>query len=189
MEKTETNDNDKKILISGTNNRYLIKRANRIKNEIKKREVINKYNLNPIFLNHDKQINLIKEIYSNHNQDENNLVKNILKQEIEKKLSSYRHQDLIKNKYNESLFLDIDTIMQKLIDTSMQCFYCNCPVVILYEIVRELTQWTIDRIDNDNGHNKDNFVIACLNCNIKRRNINSNKFLFTKQLNLIKTDR
>jgi hypothetical protein len=29
-------------------------------------------------------------------------------------------------------------------------------------------------------------VIACLNCNIKRRNTNSNKFLFTKQLNLIK---
>ena len=70
----------------------------------------------------------------------------------------------------------------------MYCFYCKCELHILYEIVRELTQWTIDRINNDEGHNKDNFVIACLNCNIKRRNINSNKFLFTKQLLLVKKD-
>jgi len=70
----------------------------------------------------------------------------------------------------------------------MYCFYCKCELHILYEIVRELTQWTVDRINNDEGHNKDNFVISCLNCNIKRRNISSNKFLFTKQLHLVKKD-
>jgi hypothetical protein len=181
-------DNDKKILITGTNNRYLIKRANRVKNEIKKRAIVNKYNINPIFLNYDNQLQLIKEIYNNDNQNENMQVKTILKQEIERKLSSYKQQDLLKKKYNENQFLDIDTTIKKIIDVNMCCFYCNCQVIILYEIVRELTQWSVDRINNDEGHNKDNFVIACLNCNIKRRNTNSNKFLFTKQLNLIKTD-
>ena len=68
----------------------------------------------------------------------------------------------------------------------MQCYYCKCNVLILYEIVRELTQWTVDRINNEEGHNKENFVISCLNCNIKRRNTDSKKFLFTKQLNLVK---
>jgi len=61
-------------------------------------------------------------------------------------------------------------------------------MLVLYEIVREMTQWSIDRINNSEGHNQDNFVVACLNCNIKRRNTNSNKFLFTKNLNLVKID-
>ena len=182
-------ESNKRILITGTNNRYLIKRANRVKNEVKKREIMNKYNINPIFLNYEKQMQLIKEMYDKTNQEGMLQEKNILNQEIERKMSSYKQQDLLKNKYNDTEFIDIDSILKKLIDTDMQCYYCKCQVLVLYEIVRELTQWSVDRINNDEGHNRDNFVIACLNCNIKRRNTNSNKFLFTKQLNLIKTDR
>jgi hypothetical protein len=184
----ETNETNKSISITGTNNRYLIKRANRVKPEVKKREIMNKYNINPVFLNCDKQMQIIKDIYHKYNQYENPQEKTILQQEIEKKISSYRQQDLVKNKYNEPEFINIDCILKKLIDTEMKCFYCNCQVLVLYEIVRELTQWSVDRINNDEGHNKDNFVIACLNCNIKRRTTNSKKFLFTKQLNLVKVD-
>jgi len=182
----ESNESNKNIVISGTNNRYLIKRANRVKNEVKKREIMNKYNINPLFLNYEKQMQIIKDIYYKSNIDENPQVKSILHQEIERKISSYKQQDLIKNKYNEPLFIDVECIIKKLTETEMQCFYCNCQVLVLYEIVRELTQWSVDRINNDEGHNKNNFVIACLNCNIKRRTTNSNKFLFTKQLNLVK---
>ena len=182
----ESNESNKNIVISGTNNRYLIKRANRVKNEVKKREIMNKYNINPLFLNYEKQMQIIKDIYYKSNLDENPQVKSILHQEIERKISSYKQQDLIKNKYNEPLFIDVECIIKKLTETEMQCFYCNCQVLVLYEIVRELTQWSVDRINNDEGHNKNNFVIACLNCNIKRRTTNSNKFLFTKQLNLVK---
>jgi len=184
----ESNESNKNIVISGTNNRYLIKRANRVKNEVKKREIMNKYNINPLFLNYEKQMQIIKDIYYKSNLDENPQVKSILHQEIERKISSYKQQDLIKNKYNEPLFIDVECIIKKLTETEMQCFYCNCQVLVLYEIVRELTQWSVDRINNDEGHNKDNFVIACLNCNIKRRTTNSKKFLFTKQLNLVKVD-
>ena len=184
-ESTQTN---RSISITGTNNRYLIKRANRVKIEVKKREIMNKYNINPIFLNYEKQIQIIKDIYYKSNQYENPQVKNILKEEIERKISSYRQQDLLKKKYNEPEFINIECILKKLIDTEMQCFYCKCQILVLYEIVRELTQWSVDRINNDEGHNKDNFVIACLNCNIKRRTTNSKKFLFTKQLNLVKLD-
>ena len=184
----ETNNTKKSILITGTNNRYLIKRANRVKKEIVKRDIMNKYNISEHFFNYQTQLQLLKEIYNKSNQLLNIREKNILNQEIERKISNYKQQDLLKKKYNESLFIDIDSILKKLIEVNMYCFYCNCELHILYEIVRELTQWTIDRINNEQGHNKDNFVIACLNCNIKRRNINSNKFLFTKQLQLIKKD-
>jgi len=186
IENNESAENNKKILITGTNNRYLIKRANRVKNEVKKREIINKYNINTVFLQYENQIQLLKEMYSKINEEENCFEKNVLKQEIERKVNSYKHQDLLKKKFNESLFIDVDSVIQKLVETDMQCFYCNCKNLVLYEFVREMTQWTVDRINNNEGHNKDNFVIACLNCNIKRRNTNSNKFLFTKQLNLIK---
>jgi len=186
-ELNELNESKKSIVITGTNNRYLIKRANRVKNEIKKREIMNKYNINPVFLNYEIQMQLVKEIYYKINQQQMLQEKTILNQEIERKISSYKQQDLLKNKYNAGGFIDIDCILKKLIDCDMQCFYCNCQIFILYEIVRELKQWSVDRINNDEGHNKDNFVIACLNCNIKRRTTNSKKFLFTKQLNLIKT--
>ena len=184
----ETNNTKKSILITGTNNRYLIKRANRVKKEIVKRDIMNKYNISDKFFNYQIQLELLKEIYNKSNQLLNIHEKTILIQEIERKISNYKQQDLLKKKYNESLFIDIDSIIKKLIEVNMYCFYCKCELHILYEIVRELTQWTIDRINNDEGHNKDNFVIACLNCNIKRRNINSNKFLFTKQLLLVKKD-
>jgi len=185
---SDSNENNKKVLITGTNNRYLIKRANRVKNEIKKREIMNKYNIHDQFLNYELQMQLLKEIYNNINVESNIQEKLILKQEIERKLTSYKQQDLIKKKFDESLFIDTDIVIKRLIDCNMLCYYCKCQVLVLYEIVRELTQWSIDRINNNEGHNKENFVISCLNCNIKRRNINSNKFLFTKQLNLIKID-
>jgi hypothetical protein len=51
-------------------------------------------------------------------------------------------------------------------------------------MVRENKQWTLDRIDNNLGHNEDNVVIACLECNLKRRRTNQSKFLFTKQLKI-----
>jgi hypothetical protein len=146
----ESNDEtNRSISITGTNNRYLIKRANRVKNEVKKREIMNKYNISPVFLNYDIQLQLIKEMHNKLSQDINIHEKNLLRQEIERKISSYKQQDLLKNKYNESLFINLDCILKKIIETDMQCFYCNSQVVVLYEIVRELTQWSVDRINND----------------------------------------
>lgn len=49
-------------------------------------------------------------------------------------------------------------------------------------------QWTLDRIDNDIGHYSDNVVIACLSCNLHRKTMYHERFLFTKQLNIIKKE-
>jgi hypothetical protein len=188
-ENNALNENEKKnIIITGTNNRYLVKRANRIKDEVKKREVMNKYNILPLFLDYNKQLQMLKEIFNKINKNNNIHEKNIIIKELDKKIKSYKQQDLIKKIYNETQFIDILSILENLIKCNMMCFYCKCEVYVLYENVRELNQWTVDRIDNSLGHNKENFVIACLNCNIKRRKTNTDKFLFTKQLNLVKRD-
>ena len=59
-------------------------------------------------------------------------------------------------------------------------------MALIYENVRQMNQWTLDRIDNNLGHNSDNVLISCLECNLKRKDMNKDKFLFTKQLKIKK---
>ena len=49
-----------------------------------------------------------------------------------------------------------------------------------------MNQWTLDRIDNERPHTKDNILISCLECNLKRRRMDKDKFEFTKKLNIVK---
>ena len=57
-------------------------------------------------------------------------------------------------------------------------------MLILYNKVRDLDQWTLDCIDNDINHSQENVVVFCLRCNLQRRCQNKDKFLFTKQLKI-----
>jgi hypothetical protein len=59
---------------------------------------------------------------------------------------------------------------------------------LIYEHVRETNQWTLDRIDNSIGHNQGNVVVSCLKCNLQRRKTNQAAFLFTKNLNVVKSN-
>jgi len=77
--------------------------------------------------------------------------------------------------------------IEKLYNSELKCYYCSEKVFILYDIVRETKQWTLDRIDNDIGHIKDNVIISCLGCNLKRRRTSKDAFLFTKKLNIVKS--
>ena len=74
----------------------------------------------------------------------------------------------------------------KLIECDLKCRYCRESMTILYDVSREMKQWSVDRIDNDMGHNEDNYHLACLDCNLKRRRQTDKKFLFTKQLSIVK---
>ena len=70
--------------------------------------------------------------------------------------------------------------------SNLQCYYCRLAVKVMFSVKRDMKQWSLDRINNNQGHNFDNVVIACLDCNLKRRTLNSNKFKFTKQLVITK---
>ena len=78
--------------------------------------------------------------------------------------------------------------MLRLLESDLKCYYCKCDILVLYDTSRETNQWSIDRIDNDQGHNVDNYHISCLKCNLERRRKSAEKFLFTKQLTIIKND-
>jgi hypothetical protein len=103
--------------------------------------------------------------------------------EITKKINNYSQQDKLK-KFNEENFIDFEFVKNMLYETSLKCSYCKENVLFRYDIQREMKQWTLDRIDNNKGHSKDNVVIACLKCNLKRRNQSHKNFLFTSQLSI-----
>ena len=174
----------KTINIVGTNNRYMMKKLTREKKtEPKKREVTKSWTFSEEYFNYNEQIKIINDISCNNLE---NSVTKIAVQQINKKISSYKQQDINKKMLDNEQFIDFNCVISKMIDCELKCRYCKCEMSILYDITREMKQWSVDRVDNDRGHNKDNFHLACLDCNLKRRRKTDEKFLFTKQLNIIK---
>jgi hypothetical protein len=114
------------------------------------------------------------------------LTHKFIRQQIHQKLYGYKSQDLVKNKFQKSEFVDVETVLHKMLECENLCFYCKHPVQVLYEYVREPTQWTLERLDNERGHTCDNVVIACLHCNLRRRTMYHERYLFTKELSIKK---
>lgn len=153
----------------------------------KKRIVCEKWNIHMEHLTFEKQLEMIQTIHENKNQTFD-YESRIMIREIERKIYGYKQQDLEKGWYNPERFLSLDDVIQKMISCNMKCFYCFGEMYLLYETVRESKQWSVDRLDNRQGHNHENFVLACLECNLKRRCRTADKFLFTKQLSIVKKE-
>jgi hypothetical protein len=107
-------------------------------------------------------------------------------QQIRQKIYGYKTQDVNKQKLQPDKLICIDNVIQLMSINSNLCYYCNEPVKILYENVREPKQWTLDRIDNDYGHNNDTVFLACLSCILRRRTMYHERYVFTKQLTITK---
>jgi len=102
--------------------------------------------------------------------------------QIHTKLYSYKSQDLEKGRYDGDNFAKVGNVLDKLRECFLDCFYCKSKVALLYEYVRDPKQWTLERIDNSIGHTADNVVISCLSCNLRRRTMYFERFLFTKNM-------
>ena len=109
-----------------------------------------------------------------------------LERNIKRKHNSYKQQDIKKKKYDDNKFIKYNCLLELLIISKLKCYYCNCDMKLLYSKSKDPNQWTLERINNNKGHNKYNIVCSCLKCNLERRTKNSRKFLFTKKMNLIK---
>jgi hypothetical protein len=118
-----------------------------------------------------------------------------LTSQIKTKIYGYLGQDVEKREREKNKIVDPETaiqinlsnILKKLIDSNLNCFYCREKVRILYEGVRDPKQWTLERINNKEGHHLENLEIACLQCNLRRRTMYHERYVFTKQMNIIKT--
>ena len=135
--------------------------------------------------NHDEQVSLVNKLYMDVRPLEN---REIFIKEIEKKINGYKHQDIEKELYDKELFIDMECVLSELTGCRLKCYYCEKKCYIIYNEVLSKTQWTVDRIDNNCGHNKGNIVIACLECNLRRGTMDSNRFKLGKQLKFIKKD-
>jgi hypothetical protein len=184
--------NSKQINITCTNNKYKIKNLinigennENIEKKRKKRVPSEKWGFSNEQFSYENQIKMIIDISNNHFNSTDDISK-IAIREINKKISSYKQQDKLKKMLTDSKFLTFESVINKMIECELKCRYCKNEMNVLYDISREMRQWSVDRIDNDLGHNFDNFHLACLECNLKRRRRTDEKFLFTKQLNIIK---
>ncbi len=147
----------------------------------RKRAACEKWNLPDHYFTHSHQFNIISKLYMNLDND---VIENreIYIKEITKKLSGYKRQDADKQFYSKDAFISLEELIEKLLCSKLKCFYCKCECELIYENVLSKRQWTLDRIENDAGHNADNVVICCLECNLKRGTMNSGRFKYGKQL-------
>jgi hypothetical protein len=153
------------------------------KNKTKTNRLITRENVwNYDNINYEDEFKILNDLKNNIINDDTNLLKN----EIKKKLSGYKSQDVKKNKYNPQKIINIDQTLKKLIDCGCKCLYCNGNSKIFYKYVRDINQWSLDRIDNNYGHNFDNVEISCLKCNLRRKTISLDKYMLTHQINTIK---
>lgn len=186
MTETELdNNNTKKILVIEHDKKSISNRKIKCEKERKLRVETQTWGLNEEDLSYQTQLKslqcmALKDLIINKKYI------NKLTSHIKNKLCSYKHQDILKKKLNEKEFVSFEETIKLLQDCSMKCCYCSDEMYILYEKVRETKQWSLDRINNDIGHNSGNLVISCLECNLKRRRTNKDAFMFTKNMVIIK---
>ena len=188
---TNNNDSTKKIIIinENTDEKPNTRKVVREKKEPQKRVEPLKWNLESSeFCNFETQIEIMNKIKNNNYMPTDNYDSKLIKRQIERKIGGYKQQDILKNILVPDKLIRFPEIVDAFIQHEFKCYYCKANMYILYDIVRETLQWTVDRIDNDLGHNRDNFVLACLGCNLKRRCRSKDKFLFTKQLVIVKSN-
>ena len=175
------NNNDNNNVSNNDNNNNTDKKK-------KMRVETKTWGLNEEDLEHKKQLDTINIIISNENNldiEDNKYFKKYKTKilcHIKSKLQSYKQQDIIKKRIDNTKFVRLNEVLNLLQVSNLNCYDCSENVFILYEIVRESKQWSLDRINNDIGHNKGNLVISCLECNLHRRRTNKDAFYFTKNL-------
>lgn len=168
----------KKIEIKGKRN---IDKINKEENPIRKES--SKWKLDDEYFTYSKQLEIVNLLYL----EDTSLEKSeFFKKEIEKKRKGYYRQDIEKKINDDRYFVTLDHIIELLVSSKLLCYYCKQECCLVYKEVLNKKQWTLDRLDNNLGHNNENVVLACLECNIKRGEIDSNRFKMGKQLKINK---
>jgi hypothetical protein len=141
-----------------------------------------KYTFNDDYYKHRIQIELINKLFLGEEITHSKL----LKQTITKKISGYKSQDIQKQLFDVNWFISLDYVIEMLVSSRLKCYYCKDICQLLYKDCLAKKQWTLDRIDNSMGHNTNNVVICCLECNIRRGNMDSERFKRGKEIQIVR---
>jgi hypothetical protein len=173
----------KKIIIipESTTNKVVKTEKEKVKRVI---STTSKWNVREPDLYSEKQIAYIDDIYQKKKEVDQE-IHHLICHQIQQKIHGYHSQDVHKHILDPGRFVTIDDVVELLFLCKLDCFYCKEKVQVLYDIVREPKQWTLERIDNDFGHNRGNVSIACLKCNVGRRTMYQDRYAFTKQMGKI----
>lgn len=169
----------KTIIIKGKHNGDKI---NKIENPI--REAASKYKFDISSYNHARQVDILNNLYLGNEVEHGKDMVSILN----KKIQGYKSQDKQKMVWDNEKFITKEETLEALVASKLRCHYCSCHTFFLYDKVGEKKQWTLDRIDNELGHFRNNIVIACLECNLQRKDMNKDKFKFTKNLKIVRSE-
>ena len=104
------------------------------------------------------------------------------------KRKAYIYQDKHHKIYDPRYSITTDRIVELLAASQLLCFYCREICQVTYKEAMCRRQWTLDRIDNNYGHNDANVVIACLDCNLKRGTMDAERFRQGKQFTFRKIE-
>lgn len=136
-------------------------------------------------MNHEDQVNAINKLFMECNTE----TCSYLKRELESKRRGYYRQDELKKRADSiDQILTYEELIEMLVESKLCCTYCQRKVMVFYPTVRDPLQWTLDRIDNNLAHTKDNTCISCLECNLQRRQRSYSGFMFTKSLKITRSN-
>jgi|LauGreDrversion4_2_1035121.scaffolds.fasta_scaffold142954_3 5-methylcytosine-specific restriction endonuclease McrA len=169
------------IDITGKRN---IDKIRNVKNPERKETI--KWKLDDSYFTYNKQIQIINSLYLNQGCDQNQDQNILAKREISKKINGYKSQDIQKELLDLNRLISLDQTIEKLMVSKLKCFYCKEICELLYKNTLAKKQWTLDRLNNEYGHNYDNVVICCLECNIKKGEMDSDRFKQGKEIKIIR---
>jgi hypothetical protein len=142
-----------------------------------------KWTIDDAFFAHDKQMEVLRRLIADDTTLEE---RKFFIKEIKNKLDGYARQDTENDVKDLSAFISLNATIELLLVGKLRCAYCRECCELIYKDVMAPRQWTLDRVDNDRGHNDGNVVLACLACNLQRRTMNAERFKFGKQLRIVK---
>jgi 5-methylcytosine-specific restriction endonuclease McrA len=190
----------KKIDIQGKRNQDKMKQMDDPEAVIERKTTKNRMILPDQFYTSDQSLGLIllKEYVANSSlgvlptnlmidPDNARLLSYIIR-EIDTKRKAYIYQDKHHKIYDPRFSITTDRIVELLVAAELLCFYCREICQVSYKEAMCRRQWTLDRTDNNYGHNDANVVIACLDCNLKRGTMDAERFRQGKQFTFRKVE-
>lgn len=99
--------------------------------------------------------------------------------ELRTKRRGYQEQDRKRGWETERVLTEYE-MAERLLIQKQKCWHCHSLVHVLYRDRYDPLQWSVDRLDNDCGHIRDNIVISCMKCNLRRGNNSIRTFTAVK---------